>query len=374
MSKRFYDEQTIQTAITIAVEEGMTAAVEATGVPRTTINTWMIANNLEAKRVVPKRRKSKSPKVEEAPQLEKPSLENGHKDLAISSLKRQLAEVQNKNIEDMSAVWMHTERENEKKIARLLDMSDVSVEIHDSRPIGLVFMSDFHITSGCTNLKRLREDGEAIADAEGAYALLVGDYIDNHIKHRAAVVARDMSPTRELELFNYWLSIVKDSVLAMVSGNHDMFSRQSSGLDPLASIAEQNKLYYVADELNLNINLGGHVYRVMIRHQTRYNSGLNHAHGLFRHLDFAADVPWDIGCAGHHHTSAIASQWKLGKERYAIRPGSYQHSTSFSRALGFPAAQPYSPMTIIWPGSRKILMVQDVRHGLEILQAQRSAQ
>lgn len=292
--------------------------------------------------------------------------------LGIASLKRQLQDIQNKSVDNVAAVWNHVEQENERHINRLKELTDVSLTLKESKPIGLVFFSDLHITSGSTDLKSLREDTEAVADCDGTYVCLVGDYIDNHVKHRAAVVARGMSPTRELELFNYWLGLLQHRVLAMVSGNHDMFSKQLSGLDPLTNLAERHSLYYTPDELNINLSLGSQTYRIMMRHQTRYNSVLNPVHGLFRHLDFCADEPWDIGCAGHHHVSAIAAYRKLGKTRVAVRPGSYQVSTSWSRALGFPSAEPHSPMTIIWPDKRQILPVEDVQQGLPILKSLRS--
>jgi len=354
MKRRYYSEQVVQEALRLVTEIGICQTARKLKIPQSTISSW------------------KQTRERNDEDQEPENVDNGHKDLAISSLKRQLAEVQSRNIEDISAVWGYVERENEKKIHRLHELTDVRVSLSGDRPIGLAAFSDFHITSGCTNLRRLREDGELLADTDGAYGLLIGDYIDNHVKHRAAVVSRDMSPTREMELFNYWLSIVRDSVLAMVSGNHDAFSTQASGLDPLTSIAERNRLYYTPDELNLSLEFGSQTYRIMLRHRTLHNSGLNHAHGLFRHLERSANEPWDIGISGHHHVCTVASQVILGKMRYAIRPGSYQVSTSFSRALGFCEAQPFSPMVILWPNERKISMYHDVRLGLEVLKKLRA--
>ena len=137
-------------------------------------------------------------------------------------------------------VWKAYEERNEQKIARHKAEGRYIAEFpHEI--IGVSFISDQHIAGNqICDLKRMREDAELIANTPGLYACLGGDSIDNHIKHRAAVLAARTTPGDQYELFDHYLSLFSDSILGVITGNHDDWTPQVAGLDVIASICKQH--------------------------------------------------------------------------------------------------------------------------------------
>lgn len=119
------------------------------------------------------------------------------------------------------ARWKAAEADNAEHIRKALLAAKFSVDLPDDKPSALVFISDQHIALGnCIDLKQMRLDAEAVASTEGAYAVLGGDGCDNHVKHRAAVLAARSQPKEQFELFEYYLQIFSHRVLVAISGNH----------------------------------------------------------------------------------------------------------------------------------------------------------
>jgi hypothetical protein len=263
--------------------------------------------------------------------------------------------------------WEWAEREAEKSVERALSERFVDVTISDDRPIALSFISDQHIsTSGPVQLRAMREDAELITRTDGLYAVLGGDGIDNHIKHRAAMVGGASAPAHEWKLYDHYLSTLRDKILALVSGNHDDWTRDEAGVDMVALLAERNAVHYCPDEAILRLNHNGILYRAGMRHQYRYGSSFNLTHAVKRWWEMGMD-PWDIGVIGHHHEAAIEPFVKHGRRIWAARPGSYQVTSGYTRRYGFNHSKPTCPTFILFPNTHHIRGFGDVWEAADYL-------
>jgi hypothetical protein len=272
----------------------------------------------------------------------------------------------------VDVLWRRAEELTAKAVARATRERHVHLDIDDDRPVALVAVSDQHIaTQGPVQLAAMRQDAELIASEPGMFAILGGDGVDNHIKHRSAMLGGDRVAD-SWRLYDHYLSLLGSKVLAMVSGNHDDWTRDFAGIDMVQQLAQRNALHYCPDEALLSITLGTQRYRYLMRHQYRFNSSMNLTHSAKRLWEYAGDEA-DIVCVCHHHEGAAETVIRHGLPRVMLRPGSYQLQSGYSRRIGFAQTQPTCPTVIVFPDTRDMLALPDVWHAATVLRALRKA-
>jgi hypothetical protein len=93
------------------------------------------------------------------------------------------------------------------------------------------------------------------------------------------------------------------------------------------------------------------------------------AHAIVKMYAFG-NVPFDTGVLEHRQVGVVKTFWRRGKERYAIRTGSYKIRDGYARERGFANVEPRVPMVILMPGpERRVLVFPDIRDGVEVLRA-----
>ena len=262
---------------------------------------------------------------------------------------------------DGPSEWARAERKGVSNIRKAQKRGKFNVSF-DSGPIAISVISDQHIAPNTAcDFVRMKEDAELIRNTPGFYAVFGGDGVDNHIKHRSAMIGSRTNPDEQWRLFEYYLQLFGDKILAVISGNHDAWTAQIGGVDYLSKLAEKNKICYAPAEARLNINVAGQEYKMVVRHQTgRFNSSLNQTHAVKRFYEYGEDT-FDIGVIGHHHEAAVEMFIRHGLKRYAARPGSYQISSPYSHQYGFANAIPTCPTFILFPKERRMIGFADVR-------------
>ena len=262
---------------------------------------------------------------------------------------------------DGPSEWARAERKGVSNIRKAQKRGKFNVSF-DSGPIAISVISDQHIAPNTAcDFVRMKEDAELIRNTPGFYAVFGGDGVDNHIKHRSAMIGSRTNPDEQWRLFDYYLQLFGDKILAVISGNHDAWTAQIGGVDYLSKLAEKNKICYAPAEARLNINVAGQEYKMVVRHQTgRFNSSLNQTHAVKRFYEYGEEI-FDIGVIGHHHEAAVEMFIRHGLKRYAARPGSYQISSPYSHQYGFANAIPTCPTFILFPKERRMIGFADVR-------------
>lgn len=257
-----------------------------------------------------------------------------------------------------------TERDMKKALARRFCVA----EIVTTKPIGIAFKSDQHLTMhGPCDVRKAFADAEIVQQTPGLFALLGGDGVDNHIKHRAAMVGKGSRPNDEYRLYDGYLKVLGLKTLAMISGNHDDWTKDNSGVDMVGILASRNRIHFAPDVVVMTIRLvpepgaePSAEYTVKLRHQYRFGSSLNLANTVKRMYDMDGD-PFDVGVVCHNHEAEVGTFNRHGQARYYIRPGSYQIESSFSRRIGFDQSYSTCPGVVLWPDERRIELYEDLR-------------
>jgi hypothetical protein len=156
--------------------------------------------------------------------------------------------------------------------------------------------------------------------------------------------------------------------MAIVAGNHDLWTAGMTDYDPLKKFAEDRSILYHAHELNIRLWVNDIAYHISVRHKRRGNSQIDPTR-VIKKMWEDGEADFDIGVVGHHHVPVIAPFTKHGVERWAIRPGAYKIVDTFGEMCGFPRERPTCPVAILSPHSREIQVFSDLRHGIRTLRA-----
>lgn len=257
-------------------------------------------------------------------------------------------------------MWARAEAQTAADVARHLTERVLDVTVEDGRPIAVAMVSDQHIRqSGPIQLPAMRQDAELIRHTPGLFAMLGGDGVDNHIKHRSAMVGGGSKVAEEWRLYDHYLGMFGEKILAVISGNHDDWTRDEAGVDMVSALAAKNRLHYAPDEVRLDLTLQGQVYHIALRHQYRYNSSFNLIHAVKRLWEMGGES-FDIGVLCHHHEPAIEPFRKHGRTVWGARPGSYQVNSSYGRRYGFNNTRPTCPTFVLFPDTHRIEGFLDV--------------
>lgn len=291
----------------------------------------------------------------------------------LVSTKHEKAEIFSHKCESIpiDQLWDKAAEINKQKIKEAETLHNFDAKFSDNLPIAVSFASDQHISVGNTvDLEKMKADAQLIAATDGMSVVCVGDAIDNHIKHRAAMVHARSTPGDQYKLLDYYLGLLQEKLLVLVSGNHDDWTNQFAGVDVLKMLADKNKVMHAPDEARISVSLPSHTYEIAARHQYRFNSQLNQTHSLKQWFKMGA-AAFDIGVLAHLHELAMEPVNLHGLERWVCRPGSYQITSAYSRQLGFNIVNPSCPTFILYPDRRDIVGFTGLRHAARFLTYER---
>ena len=272
---------------------------------------------------------------------------------------------------DGEDLWMAIEEKAKKAIADIEHnrWADIRMQTPEDKYIAIAFASDQHIGNPFCDHERLRLDTEMIEREPNCFVIHAGDYIDNFVidKPRPAMKA-PIPPSVQWKLCEHYLDMSGDSLMAIVAGNHDLWTAGLTDYDPLKKFAEDRSILYHAHELNIRLWVNDVPYHISVRHKRRGNSQIDPTRVIKKMWD-DGEADFDIGVVGHHHVPVIAPFTKHGVERWAIRPGAYKIVDTFGEMCGFPRERPTCPVAILSPHSREIQVFSDLRHGIRTLRA-----
>jgi len=273
--------------------------------------------------------------------------------------------------EFLSRVLTHTDR----RVLAAQTERFVKLRIESDKPVALTISSDWHLTTtGATDVRGLLAYADATATAEGVYALLVGDQLDNPIKHKPANPAQIPDDIRLLDVV---LARFRGKVLGMTSGNHDDWTKSLAGVDVLATMARQHRIHYAPDELIYVVQIVKpgtdtvtQQYVIATRHKYRRNSTLNGLHAPARWLEESInDWPHDpatgatflpdVVAIGDNHIAQVGTEATPRGRVVLARMGAWQIGSSYARSFGFKRYEPTAPTVLLHPTKRKLVAHDD---------------
>lgn len=206
-------------------------------------------------------------------------------------------------------------------------------------PAALVFVGDQHLGNSGTDIARLFAEAEAIASITGARVVLMGDLVDNFIldkMHRLRLETRFSIPD-EWALLRRYLRILAPRLVAVVAGNHDLWTKHLGGFDYFREVVDllAPGVIYATYDARILLQVGATEFPGRIRHHWRGQSIYNPTHGIERAALFDHDFVWGVGA--HTHRCGVARGFALdGASGLAVLVGSYKRHDDYAEAGGFP--------------------------------------
>ena len=234
-------------------------------------------------------------------------------------------------------------------------------------PIAFVGMADFHIGGAGVDYTMLRREVELVAETNNMYALTVGDWVDNFILDWTIGIRMDTvaSISEEWAVAKWIADKLGRKHLVAVSGNHDAWSKQKSGVDILRGIIGQDTIY-ADDDCLIRLEVGDNVRVQRLRHKWSGNTTANPTGGIEKLARL--DQNFDDGWAAHTHVSSLIRQFNLGtRTHHGIQLGSYKILDDYGSRMGFPASNDFaSAALVMWPDG-KTLVTNDLNIAREIV-------
>jgi hypothetical protein len=269
---------------------------------------------------------------------------------------------------DLDAWLDMAERRKDLKRQASLCQDEATITM-PSRPLALVFSSDWHLGSPNVAYNAFREDLKFILDTPDMYVGFVGDLTDTylHFKTLGPVVNQIMSPEEQKAVLQAVIERLMNKKKALFAtwGNHDSEREERVlGYSPTAEmIAAHLPLFSGKGKVMLRV--GGQEYIIWATHKSRFYTYMNPLHGAQQERRQYCPAA-DIAVTAHIHNPAFGmftgQAWtnKRGSVTdeppwAAIVTGSYKGGDVFSKRFWAPG-RIGCPTVVLYPSERRLVL------------------
>lgn len=214
-----------------------------------------------------------------------------------------------------------------------------------NRDITVIPFGDLHIGSPDTDYELINKTIELIKETK-ALVIGMGDYIENASKYSVGggVYSQKLTPDEQINEIHRLFYPIKDQILFLLSGNHELRSSKQLGIDLTSIVASKLDVPYEGYGNFLTLKAGDNTYKIFTTHgskgaiksHTKLNAvkQLREAYtadlylmGHLHDLMFDSDQVWDMQDNRpvlHDKTYVITGHF-LGK----YNPCSYQQIAAY---------------------------------------------
>jgi len=222
-----------------------------------------------------------------------------------------------------------------------------------NRVIGIVAIADLHIGHPHLNYDAVDHLIDQIAKTPDLYVIALGDLIDNSVNALAPRGALNIVDKQaQLEMVEYRFKKIKDRVLWLSEGNHELRSYLSDHFYPTKYLSEQFDAFYGRNGSAFYVEMPCRKLKFYCRHKAHGYSQYNPFQPntrciLFDTADDAQDA--DAVITAHKHVSGIANYKVAGKDRYMAVCGTGILYDSYADRIGLSSGMSSFPVFVIRP-------------------------
>ena len=303
----------------------------------------------------------------EAPSLETPRSRRADLEKAAISF---LDKVGSKD-RDYTDVWSTIFNFQDALEQRNIEQKEVSIKITTNKWIGVAIVGDLHIGNMATNYKLMLKHRDLIAKTPDLYVMLNGDYVDNFLptSHPDGMFEALLPPAVQKNMAIDYISKLKHKVLALITGDHEIFGVKASDFDLTEYLAKYSDAAYLGNGGIVYLTVGKQMYKLNIRHRYRLNSQENPTASVKKMFEKTGG--FDVGVLSHNHIACIEEAVKEGmdgnKKRLFIRAGTYKQTDRYAKKLGFTESDIGVPVVLFNPETRQMRGFSDIEEGIEYL-------
>lgn len=209
-------------------------------------------------------------------------------------------------------------------------------------------MGDLHIGSEHVRYRDVLNRAKLVRDTPHLYTILMGDYADNFHKYSpgGGMWEQLMPPAKAVKEVLNLIDIMKDKVIGVIAGCHDLWDFNISGKKFAREIADRcTDAYWLGPNGYLNMNIGPQEYRIYASHKFRGGSKWNICHGIMNHCREIGD--FDLGIGAHRHQPGIFRPFYKGREIVCMRITSFKVTDTHIKTKGYADSPVASPTAIL---------------------------
>jgi len=229
-------------------------------------------------------------------------------------------------------------------------------------------ISDMHLGSEHVRYLDVLNCAELVRDTEHLFAVLVGDYADNFGKNSpgGGMWEQVISPAKAVQEVIEVVDIMKDKILGVVAGCHDLWDFNTSGKKFARELSDRcENSYWLGVNGYINIKVGVHTYRIYASHKFMGGSKFNICHGIANHYRDVED--FDIGFGAHRHQPGIFVPYIRGKHVVCIRSTSFKVTDVYIKSKGYQDSPKASPCVILRHKTKSIEAYMFVKDAIKRL-------
>lgn len=175
-------------------------------------------------------------------------------------------------------------------------------------------LADVHVGAKEFNEKQLDKWINHVLEAPNNYVVINGDLIDNITRHCIAPYFNtQLTPLESIEFITKKLQPIKDRILVVIDGNHELRSFKEVGISPLKYMCSELGISdrYVNNSFLMFIGFGKNngretrktVYSIFVQHGSSSGRTMGGKLNQFRRLQLLVDA--DIYISGHTHQPSV---------------------------------------------------------------------
>ena len=144
-------------------------------------------------------------------------------------------------------------------------MKCVKVDLpRELKEIELHCFADWHLGDKNCNVHKIAEQVKMLKEKENAYCILNGDLLNNATKASVSdVYAEQLTPMQQVAEAVNILEPIKDKIIGMTCGNHELRTYKGDGIDLTGLIARELRIYdrYSPEGIMIFLRFGAVKYR-----------------------------------------------------------------------------------------------------------------
>jgi len=240
------------------------------------------------------------------------------------------------------------------------------------KPILLSLSADWHVGSTDTDYDQLRKDLNLVTSTPNVFMGTLGDDVD--VGMYCEVRFMQAGPIR---IQRYSVEKIAEELtecnprhrkiwLFACAGNHTVTLFERAG-ELYEEVYKNFDIRILPGMGKITMHVGDQTYKIAVAHKHFGQSRLNITLAAKRIIEFYWDEA-DIGAVAHMHHSAYEKYYKAGRERLAMRPGTYRTENNlFELARGWGRSQPGGACVILYPDQHKMIPFDNLEEGIEYL-------
>ena len=253
-------------------------------------------------------------------------------------------------------------------------MKVIKVDLGDKyKNIKVVPLSDFHIGDSNCNIEAIKKALEEIRDSDNTFTILNGDLINNGVKNSVSnVYDEKLTPMEQIVKLCDLLEPIKDKILVIHPGNHELRSYKEDGIDIVRIVAKQLGIEDRFSDgwwyLYLTLGLGekGRPVMYTITGVHGYGGGRKNGGKINNLVEMSDKVIADVYVMGHTHTPIMTRNTiytpdyqhrsLVKKDKYYLMTNSFLDYGGYGEMLGFtPSTTEHQEM--ILDGTKKLIKI-----------------